>query len=174
MSHLVATKLRHLAGEFDDLKVRLRIALAGELARQVATAVGDVVRAVVGPPGSEPDRHWKPSRPDDPWDEDDEEYHPAYAPPIRPDESDQPESATTPVSANTSVAVAAGVHVARWWLLGRRGTLLGALGAGFGIGLAGLLGGPLLHSVLVLLATVGDLLSVSDMLGTGASRLRTI
>ncbi len=56
MSHLVATKLRHLAGEFDDLKVRLRIALAGELARQVATAVGDVVRAVVGPPGSESDR----------------------------------------------------------------------------------------------------------------------
>ena len=173
MTNLVSDKVRDLADSLSDLKLRLRIALAGELARQVATAVGDVVRAVVGPPGSEPDRHWKPPDPDDPWDED-KEYHTAYAPPIRPKESDQPEAASTPPSVNASVAVAAGVHVARWWLLGRRGTLLGALGAGFGIGLAGLLGGPLLHSVLVLLATVGDLLSVSDMLGTGASRLRTI
>ena len=47
MSGLVVTKMHHLAGEFEDLKDRLRLALAGELARHVANAIGDVVRAVV-------------------------------------------------------------------------------------------------------------------------------
>ncbi|MFO0806443.1 MAG: hypothetical protein U0791_25340 [Gemmataceae bacterium] len=168
MSHVIAARVHRLAGEFEDLKVRLRLALAGELARQFATAVGDVVRAVVA--GREDSRNtWSaPHRSDDdPWDEDDDDDR--YPPPPRTSEV-----AETEGTGNPGLAVAASVHVARWWLLARRGNLLGALGAGFGIGLIGLLGGPLVQSVLAILAALGDLFSIGDAIGASAERFQKL
>lgn len=176
MSGLVVTKMHHLAGEFEDLKGRLRIALAGELARHVATAIGDVVRAVVAGetiPRMQRTPFDRRAVETDPWAENDEDsFEPeSYRYPNRDCESDPPAS-DPPANANASVAVAASVYVARWWILGRRGTLLGAVGAGMGIGLLGLVGGPLARTVLIILAATGDLLSVSEIVGTSASRLK--
>ena len=70
MTALVTAKMQYLAGAFADLKTRVRLALAGELAQHVA----DVVQAVIA--GRDPVENRPPSRswqnPDrDPWDEDD-------------------------------------------------------------------------------------------------------
>ena len=176
MSGLVVAKLHHLAGEFEDLRGRLRVALAGELARHVATAIGDVIRAVVA---GETAAHFERTQFDrrstdaDPWADSEETSYDSVPCRYRDrdDEPDQPET-DPPTSVNATVAVAASVYVARWWLLGRRGTLLGAVGAGMGICLLGLIGGPLARSALVILAATGDLLSASESIGTGASRLK--
>ncbi|MFO0806199.1 MAG: hypothetical protein U0791_24110 [Gemmataceae bacterium] len=165
MTNIVAARVHRLAGEFEDLKVRLRMALAGELARQFATAVGDVVRTVVA--GRDiPRDSWSGSTrtEDDPWDEDDDDEY--DRPASRSMDDAQPSG-----SGNPGLVVAASVHVARWWLLARRGHLLGALGAGFGIGLLGLLGGPVIQSALAILAAVGDLFNIGDAVGTTAERL---
>ena len=176
MSGLVVTKMHHLAGEFEDLKGRLRIALAGELARHVATAIGDVIRAVVA---GEMIPHVQRTQFDrrevdaDPWAESEEDaFEPeSYRYANRRHEPEQSDP-DPPPNVNATVAVAASVYVARWWRLGRRGTLLGAVGAGIGIGLLGLAGGPLVRSALVILAATGDLLSVTETIGAGASRLK--
>ena len=176
MSSLVAINLSKLAGELEDLKNRLRVALAGELARHVATAVGDVIRAAVaGETAAQFQRAQLERRNADPdaWDDEEDSYDAAY----RHREFDDDDEADhteldPPVNLSASVAVAASVYVARWWRLGRRGTLLGAVGAGIGIGLLGLAGGPLVRSALVILAATGDLLSVTETIGAGASRLK--
>lgn len=132
MSGLVVTKMHHLAGEFEDLKGRLRIALAGELARHVATAIGDVIRAVVA---GEMIPHVQRTQFDrrevdaDPWAESEEDsLEPeSYRYATRSHEPEQSDP-DLPPNVNASVAVAASVYVARWWILGRRGTLLGAVG----------------------------------------------
>ena len=176
MSGLVVAKMHHLAGEFEDLKGRLRVALAGELARHVATAIGDVIRAVVA---GETAAHFERTQFDrrsadaDQWAESEEDaFEPeSYRYANRSHEPEQSDP-DPPPNVNASVAVAASVYVARWWILGRRGTLLGAVGAGMGIGLIGLVGGPLARTVLVILAATGDLLSISDIVGTSADRLK--
>ena len=176
MSSLVAIKMHQLAGELEELKNRLRVALASELARHVATAVGDVIRAAVaGETAAQFQRaHFERRNADpDAWDDEEDSYDAAYR--HREfdddDEADQSEL-DRPVNLSASVAVAASVYVARWWRLRRRGTLLGALGAGMGIGLLGLIGGPLVRSALMILAATCDLLSVSETVGVGASRLK--
>ena len=176
MSSLVAIKLSQLAGELEDLKNRLRVAVANELARHIATAVGDVIRAAVaGETEAQFQRAQFERRHADPdaWDDEEDSYDAAYR--HREfdddDEADQSEL-DRPVNLSASVAVAASVYVARWWRLRRRGTLLGAVGAGMGIGLLGLIGGPLVRSALVILAATGDLLSVTETVGAGASRLK--
>ena len=175
MSSLVAIRMHQLAGELEDLKNRLRVAVASELARHVATAVGDVIRAAVaGETAAQFQRAQFQRRHVDPdaWDDDEDSSDPSYRyREYDDDESDQSEL-DRPVNLNASVAVAASVYVARWWRLRRRGTLLGAVGAGMGIGLLGLIGGPLVRSALVILAATGDLLSVTETVGAGASRLK--
>jgi hypothetical protein len=65
-----------------------------------------------------------------------------------------------------TAAVAAAVHAARWWL-GVRGTWLAAAG----VGLLGLLGGPVTRTAVAALAAAADLRSATDALGAGAARL---
>ena len=179
MTPLVADKLRDLGRVLADLKVRVRAALATELGRHVATAVEDVVRAVIAgrPLVSVPEsyRGYHPgsdrSRADDGWDRPGD---PWAADPDRdgydPDDGSEPPVSTTPAGSGLAAAVAAGVFAARWWLA-RRGTLAAAAGLGLAVGLLGVLGGPVARTAVAALAAAADLLAATDALGCGAARL---
>jgi hypothetical protein len=164
--------MRDLADTLVDLKVRLKVALAGELAQHVAKAVGDVVGTlVVGRAefahGRPPPKEWGEH---DPW-EDGGETDPQFG---RYASRDEEEEMTVNLSAKaaTPIALAAAIHVARWWL-GRRGHLLGALGLGFGVGIVGLTGGAIIRSALAALTAAADLLAVTDALDNSAARLQS-
>ena len=174
MTNLVSDKVRDLADSLADLRVRLRLALAGELAQLVAQAVGDVVRTLVagrtGVGDFRPHRVSPAGREADPWDADeDEEFDDS-----RRHEIDETETATaTPARvAAAPVAIAAAVHVVRWWL-GRRGHLLTAIGAGLGVGFLGIAGGTVVRTALAILTAAADLLATTDGLDASAARLRS-
>ena len=182
MTALVTEKLRTLAGVLDDLKERVRAALASELARAVSAAVRDVVQAVMtGRPG--PVRHplddpyrrtphhpWR-GEDRDPWDDDDrdrwDEDRDDPDATVEPTPSCDPDVPGRPA---VTAAVAAGAHVARWWLA-RRGTWLGAVGLGLAVAVAGLTGGPAARIGLGVLAAVADLVTATNALGGGAAAL---
>ena len=176
MTNLVSDKVRDLADSLADLKVRLRLALAGELAQLVAQAVGDVVRTLVaGRTGVGEFRSSRVSPPGheaDPWDADeDEEFD--HSRRYQIDEREVTVEAGSPAGAAAApVAIAAAVHVVRWWL-GRRGNLLTAIGAGLGVGLLGIAGGTVVRTALAILTAAADLLSVTDGLDASAARLRS-
>jgi hypothetical protein len=180
---LIRQQVGTLAGVLADLKARVRVALAGEIARAVAGAVEEVVRAVVAgrrepvrpapAPASyrPPPTHWDDGddgwgRARHPWDDRDrddwDDGQPARPGPVPPDAPTPPPAVPT--------AVAAGVHVARWWLA-RRGNLVAAAGAGMAVGLLGLAGGPAVRTAVAALAAVADLVAATDALGDGAARL---
>jgi hypothetical protein len=69
-----------------------------------------------------------------------------------------------------TTAVAAGVYVARWWLV-RSGKLLAAAGLGLTVGLLGVIGGPVARTAVAVLAAAADILGAADALGNGAARL---
>jgi hypothetical protein len=170
---LVTAKMRDLADSLADLKVRLRVALAGELAQHVAKAVGDVVRTlvagrseVVGP--RPPTRPWDEQ---DPWGEEEDDLR--RVDPHEREPRDEDAVATLPASAAAPVAIAAAVHVIRWWL-GRKGHLLGAIGIGLGVGFLGLTGGTLVRSALAALTAAADLIAVTDTLDNSTTRLQPI
>ncbi|HXD85228.1 MAG TPA: hypothetical protein VN641_01960 [Urbifossiella sp.] len=163
MTALVAARMRDLADSLADLKVRLRDALAGELAQLVARAVGDVVRTLVaGQAGREPPpvRSWHEH---DAWDDFDHEED--FVEEVAPGAPGSSAAAAAPI------ALAAAVHAVRWWL-GRRGTLAGAVGLGLGVGVLGLTGGAIVRYALAALTTAADLLAVTDALDVGAARLQ--
>ncbi|QDU21728.1 hypothetical protein [Urbifossiella limnaea] len=182
MTGVVRTQLTGLAATIAGLKERVRVAVAGELGRAVSGAVQQVVQAVVSgradPPPSRhaPQRGWDDAeeddarwgRPRDAWDEDRDEddgydRERQRATPVRPDESPDAIPAVT-------TAVAAGLYAAKWWV-GRKGTLLAAAGLGLGVGLLGVLGGPVARTAVAVLAAAADLLAAADALGDGAARL---
>jgi hypothetical protein len=188
---IVKTQLTGLAGTMAELKERVRVAVAGELGRAVGDAVRQVIEAVVAgntkpPPAPRPaasrwadeeedDRDgW--GRPRDPWaagrDEDDDDYDRGHgARRTTPTRHEAPTNVPpTAVNAGVTAAIAAGVYVARWWLV-RRGTLLAAAGLGLGIGLLGVVGGPLARTTVAVLAATADVLTATDALGDGATRL---
>ena len=70
-----------------------------------------------------------------------------------------------------AITVAAGVHVARWWLK-RHGTVLAAAGLGLGVGLLGVIGGPVIRTAVAVLAAAAELMIVTDALGDGVHRLQ--
>jgi len=193
---IMKTQLTGLAGTMADLKERVRIAVAGELGRAVGDAVRQVVQAVVAgrpepppvrrPPSSrwadedEEDRDgW--GRPRDPWgytdrdpDGDDDYDRGRGARRVTPTRHEVPtDEPPAAVSAGVTAAVAAGVYVARWWLF-RRGTLLAAAGLGLGVGLLGVIGGPLARTAVAVLAATADVLTATDALGDGAARLEHV
>jgi hypothetical protein len=183
VTSVVRSQLAGLARTVAELRERVRVAVAGELGRAVGGAVQQVVQAVVAgrtePPysgtayGRSSSTRWDDDgredrwdRPHDPWaDDTDDEYdrdrH--YTAPARGDAPSPPRAAVT-------AAVAAGVYAARWWL-GRRGTWLAAAGLGLGVGLLGVLGGPVARTAVAALAAVADILGATDALGDGATRL---
>ena len=146
------------------------------LAQLVAQAVGDVIRTLVA--GRTGVGEFRPSRLSpaghdaDPWDTDeDEEFNDSRRYEI--DEAETPAESGSPAGAAAApVAIAAAVHVVRWWL-GRRGNLLTAIGAGLGVGLLGIAGGTVVRTALAILTAAADLLSVTDGLDASAARLRS-
>ncbi|HEY2910435.1 MAG TPA: hypothetical protein VGI99_09320 [Gemmataceae bacterium] len=172
MTGLVTAKMQCLAASIADLKVRVRHALAAELAEQIATAVADVVRAVIagrefpGYRSSQPSA-WREEI--DPWDDVDVDAEDGY----RRDEPRPVDNEKPTMNPAMPLAVAAGIHAVRWWI-GRRGTLLTAVAAGLGVGILGLAGGPLVRAALAAFTAAADLLAVTDALGHAAARLEPI
>lgn len=188
MNVLMSDTVRGLGRTLAGLKERVRVAVAGELGRAVSGAVQQVVQAVGAghadpprpghraPPHHAPRRGWddadgddtRRGRPRDPWDDDRVDTD--------EDDRDRPHGAPVPsddsptTSPAVTTAVAAGVSAARWWL-GRRGTRLAAAGLGLGVGLLGVLGGPVARTAVAVLAAAADLLAAADALGDGAARL---
>ena len=172
MTRLLRDPLAGLARGVADLTARVRTAVAGELARAVGQAVRQVVQALAaGRPDPEaPDPAYDRPRagrwaddPNDDWDRspagwtDDPDDDPGRGPgdAVRP---------------GLTAAVAAGVAAARWWV-GRRGTLAAAAAVGVGVGLLGVLGGPVARTAVAVLAAAADVLAATDALGTAATRL---
>ena len=181
MSAIVTRRCHRLADSLAELKVKVRVALATELAAAIGTAVRDVlVVALVdrlitstrpAPPrppssrtagwgGDEDDRerdHWGDPR--DPWGEpdDDRDRTPArYA-------RDEPEEVEPMPAVPAAAALAIGVQAGRWWLA-RKGSVAAAVGIGmFATGL-GLAGGPFARAALAVLAATSDLLVAESAL----------
>ncbi len=168
---IVTDKLSEVAGTLADLKDRVWVALAGELARVVADAVRDVVHTMLRHDGPE-----SPSRPPpagrvwhdpvDPWADDPEPWSSVTAPtPIR---TDSP-SRTPGLLPDAALALAAGAVVTRWWAR-RTGRVAAAAGLGLAVAGLGVLG-PIGRVVLAVVTAAGDLLAVPDLLQSAAGRL---
>ncbi len=179
MTALVTQRVHRLAGSLAELKVKVRAALATELAGAVGGAVRDVLiaalidrvlveapRSSTRPPtpraggwredGYEDRDRW--GEPRDPWsdpdDDDTRDRTPArYG-------RDEPEPAA---AVPTAAALAVGVNVGRWWLA-RRGTVPAAVGFGVLATVLGLAGGPVARVALAVLAAATDLLTAESAL----------
>jgi hypothetical protein len=171
MKALVTTRVNRLAGTLAELKVKVRTALATELAGAVGTAVRDLLvvalidRLIANPVRSE---RWRDDRydrdawgePRDPWaDADDfEDRTPSrYA----RDEEEAPERRALPAAA----ALAVGVNVGRWWLA-RKGSVACAFGLGAAAAAAalGLAGGPVAQALIAVIAAATDVLTAESAL----------
>ena len=169
MTGLLERKLRLLGTWLDQIKLRVRSALAGELARALGETVRQVVTTFVG--GTKepetPRPHWERDEagygdsggtaPRDPWDDDfdvapvEPNYRsPVLAPPPKPDSADP--------------AIAVGLFAARWcWL--RSGNRIASCLLGLGLGLLGRFGGPLCKTLVAVAASATHLLGLHDALG---------
>jgi hypothetical protein len=183
VSATLTTRCHRLADSLAELKVRVRAALATELARAVGAAVRDVlvvalVDRMIAPPRSAPARPpaprpagWRDDEfdrqrereewgdPKDPWDDPDEDRP---RPPGRYS-LDELEEAEHMPPVPVAAAVAVGVQAGRWWLA-RQGTVGAAVGLGVlatGLGLAG---GPVARAALAVLAAATDLLAAESAL----------
>jgi hypothetical protein len=182
VSAILTTRCHQLADSLAELKVKVRAALATELAQAVGTAVRDVlvvalVDRLITPTRSVTTRapaprstSWRADEDDrerdqwgyvkDPWDDsDDEDRH-------RPQSRyahDEPEEVQAMPAIPVAAAVAVGVNVGRWWLA-KKGTVAAAVGLGVlatGLGLAG---GPVARAALAVLAAATDLLVAESAL----------
>jgi hypothetical protein len=182
MSAVLTTRCHHLAGSLAELKVKVRAALATELAQAVGTAVRDVlvvalIDRIVAQPRPMPARppaprptSWRADEDDrerdewgyvkDAWDDpDDEDRHRPHSRYAR----DEREEAEPMPAVPAAAAIAVGVNVGRWWLA-RKGTVAAAVGLGVlatGLGLAG---GPVARAALAVLAAASDVLAAEAAL----------
>ena len=175
MSALVTQRVHRLAGSLAELKVKVRAALATELASAVGLAVRDVLivalidrvlttstRSATASGGwrdeyEERDRWGEPK---DPWADPDEyetraRTHARYE---REEDDVEPMPAVP-----TAAAIAVGVNVGRWWLA-RRGTVPVAIGFGVLATALGLAGGPVARAALAVLAAATDVLTAESAL----------
>ena len=181
MSAILTARCHRLADSLAELKVKVRAALATELAGAIGTAVRDVLvvalvdRLVASPrttppPATRPTTSWRADEDDrerdewgyrkDPWDDpDDADRRPTPARYAR-DEREEVE----PVPAvPTAAAVAVGVNVGRWWLA-RNGSVPAAIGFGVLAAGLGLAGGPVARAALAVLAAAADILVAESAL----------
>jgi hypothetical protein len=177
MTALVTTRFHRLADALADLKVRVRAALATELASAVGTAVRDVlvvalIDRLVAAPTRTSSSHsggWRDDgydrdawgEPRDPW-ADPDDYDTRDRTPVRSDRDERAESESTPV-VSVAAAVAVGVNFGRWWLA-RKGTLAVAVGFGVLATALGLAGGPVTRAALTVLAAATDVLTAESAL----------
>lgn len=172
MTALVTTRFYRLADALAELKVKIRAALATELAGAVGTAVRDVLIVALVDRFTAPPRTsslspraggWRDDgydrerdawgEPRDPWADYDAR---ACAPARYADEEPMP---VVP----TGAAVAVGVNVARWWLA-KKGTVAAAVGFGVLATALGLAGGPGARAALAVLAAATDVLTAESAL----------
>lgn len=172
MNALVIDRVRNLAGTLAELKVKVRTALATELASAVGTAVRDVLivaivdrmvsmpsRTPTRPPGT---RGWRtdddadrfdPAR--DSWSDDYDDHggraHRKYEYDDRNEEEPMP-------SVPTAAVLAVGVNIGRWWIA-HKGTVGTALGLGVLTTALGLTGGNFARAALAVLAAATDVLT---------------
>jgi hypothetical protein len=172
MSALVLQRVNRLAGSLAELKVKVRAALATELASAVGTAVRDVLvialldRITTAQTQSSRPGGWREDEFEDrdrwgdakyPWAEPDDDYDTRTR---HVQENDELE----PLPAVPAMAaVAVGVNVGRWWLA-RHGTVPAAVGFGVLATMLGLTGGPFARAALAVLAAATDLLTAESTL----------
>ena len=180
MTGAITRRAHRLADSLGELKLRVRAALATELAGAVGTAIRDVLivalidRMIAAPARSRrpPARTggWRDDEADrdrDRWGEprdqwaDPDEYDARDRAPARyaHDEEESEPMPAVPMAA----AVAVGANLGRWWLA-RKGSVAAAVGLGvLGTGL-GLAGGPVARAALAVLAAATDLLTAESAL----------
>jgi hypothetical protein len=159
MTQLITPALRRLAETVFDLRSRVKLALASELAQAVANAVRDVVAAGLrGDTRLPPEQSRSTGRwtDDDPWADEPTVYS-------------QPSSDRVGLPVAVPPLVAAAVAVARWWLR-RRGTMVGAVALGLAAVAAGVVGGPAIRLGLAVAAGSAELFAVPDLLARAADR----
>jgi hypothetical protein len=176
MSALVTQRVHQLAGSLAELKIKVRAALATELAGAVGLAVRDVLivalidRIVTSPTTSPRSGGWRDDEdeerdrwgePKDPWaDPDEYETRSRHRTPGRyAHEEEVDRMPTVP----TAAAVAVGVNVGRWWLA-RRGSVPAAIGFGVLATAVGLAGGPVARAALAVLSAATDVLTAEAAL----------
>lgn len=181
MSAIVTQRCHRLADSLAELKIKVRAALATELAGAIGTAVRDVlvvalVDRMIDPtrtaPAQTPPRTtgWRDDEddqerdewgyPKDRWGEPDDD--PRDRPRSR-SEPEEPDEVDTTPAVPTAAAVAVGVNVGRWWLA-KKGSVPAAIGFGVlatGLGLAG---GPVARAALAVLAAAADILVAESAL----------
>jgi len=170
MNALITTRIHKLSESLVELKLKVREALATELATAVGTAVRDIIVVatldrILNPLPRSPattrtsgwghDGYDRWSEPRDPWADDDE----------RPGSSRyelaEREEEAPPRVVPATTAIAVGVQVGRWWL-SRNGTLPTAVGFGILATTLGFTGGPFAHAALAVLAAATDLLTAES------------
>ncbi|MBA4192735.1 MAG: hypothetical protein C0467_32620 [Planctomycetaceae bacterium] len=174
----MAERFHDLAGTLAELKVRVRTALATELAGAIGTAVRDVlvvaiidcvVASPTRPPLSQPSG-WRTGQHErrggwdaahDPWD--DEADARDDLPPSRRDSEPYPYEVEPTPAIPTVAALATAVQVGRWWLA-RHGTVSSAVGVGVLATALGFAGGPFARAALAVLAAATDLLTAESAL----------
>ena len=177
MTGLVTLRAHRLAEALAELKVKVRTALATELAGAVGVAVRDVLAAALidrvltaptCPPsplsrtgewrehGYEDRGRWDGPR--DPWDDTDSHDVRDRAP-VRYERGETESAPPVPAAA----ALAVGVNVGRWWL-GRHGSVPVAIGFGALAAVLGLAGGPAAQAALAILVAATDLLTAESAL----------
>ena len=181
MSAILTARCHRLADSLAELKVKVRAALATELAGAVGTAVRDVLvvalvdRLVASPrytpvrPAAPRPASWRDDEddrqrdewgdPKDPWDDRDDEDR---RPPARYARDEREEVEPVP-AVPTAAAVAVGANVGRWWLA-KNGSVPAAIGFGVLAAGLGLAGGPVARAALAVLAAAADILAAESAL----------
>jgi hypothetical protein len=179
MTALVTRRALRLADSLGELKVRVRAALATELAGAVGLAVRDVlVAALVERVLTAPSRTPAPAPHSGGWREDGygdrDRWGEPHDPWAGPDDDTRdrmtarygydPRPGPEPVPAvPAAAALAVGVNIGRWWLAGQ-GSVPGAIGFGVLTTVLGLAGGPVARAALAVLAAATDVLTAESAL----------
>lgn len=178
---IVTQRFNKLAGTLADLKVKVRTALATELASAVGIAVRDILvvamidqmiatppRPAARPPLShtgwrdDEDERDRWGEPKDPWADSDEDEIRRDRMPTRSGYRECDEEVPTP-TVPTAAAIAVGVNVGRWWLA-RKGTTVSAIGIGMLATALGLAGGSFARAALAVLTAATDVLTAESAL----------
>jgi hypothetical protein len=183
----LAGQAERLRQSLDALGQQLRESIAGEIARAVAAAVGEAVRAALDcRPADQPRRPYpRPVRPSAAWDDpresawsdglDDEPLRDEWdggrwdEPEDLPDRAPAPPAHRPPEPGRGNEALPLLWQGLLWWLSGRGWWT--ALGAGLLAAAAALAGNPLLASVAGVAAAVSGLLALSECAESGAAAL---
>lgn len=167
MSALIARKVARLVDVIDDLRGRVRAAVAAELSKAVATTVRDVLAALLG---GRPESAWDPSGgygPRHPGATDDWDDSGHSPDPFDPDDdaddaySREPAAAVRATATISTSAISLAVAAGSWLYRQSRSRLCGVAGA-LAVGVAAAFGGPLTQSVVTVAAAVNQLIGAGE------------